>query len=140
MLRHHQFRVEIYTDLDTVTAAAQRAWQAGELRALVAAGGDGTVAELVNRTAPGLPIAVFPMGTANLLAGYLKIRQNFQPFARMLRRGAVVRLDAGRAGGRIFLLMVGCGFDAEVVERLHSTPGGAYQHVELRQTNLRVGS
>ena len=42
----------------------------------------------------------------------------------MLRRGAVVRLDAGRAGGRIFLLMVGCGFDAEVVERLHSTRGG----------------
>jgi diacylglycerol kinase family enzyme len=124
VLRHYQFQVEIYTDLDTVTAAAQRAWQAGELRALVAAGGDGTVAELVNRTAPGLPIAVFPMGTANLLAGYLQIRPNFQPFARMLRRGAVVRLDAGRAGGRIFLLMVGCGFDAEVVERLHSTRGG----------------
>src|SRR5271170_6496530 len=81
VLRHFQFRVEIFTDLDTVTTTAERAWQAGELRALVAAGGDGTVAELVNRTPAGMPIAVFPLGTANLLAGYLQIRANFQPFA-----------------------------------------------------------
>ena len=148
VLRHYQFRVDVYTDLDAVTAAADRAWQAGELRALVAAGGDGTVAELVNRTAIGLPITVFPLGTANLLAGYLNIFRAFQPFARMLRRGATVRLDAGQANGRIFLLMVGCGFDAEVVERLHSTRGGhismwsyskpifesirSYQYPELR--------
>jgi diacylglycerol kinase family enzyme len=124
VLRHYQFRVDVFTDLDAVTAAADRAWQAGELRALVAAGGDGTVAELVNRTAVGLPITVFPLGTANLLAGYLNIFRTFQPFARMLRRGATVRLDAGLANGRIFLLMVGVGFDAEVVERLHSTRGG----------------
>jgi diacylglycerol kinase (ATP) len=148
VLRHYQFRVEIFTDLDTVTSAAERAWEAGELRALVAAGGDGTVAELVNRTSVGLPIAVYPLGTANLLAGYLQIRANFQPFARMLQRGATVRLDAGRAAGRIFLLMVGCGFDAEVVHRLHANRGGhismwsyskpifesirSYQYPELR--------
>jgi diacylglycerol kinase family enzyme len=148
VLRHYQFRVDVFTDLDAVTAAADRAWRAGELRALVAAGGDGTVAELVNRTAIGLPITVFPLGTANLLAGYLNIFRAFQPFARMLRRGATVRLDAGQANGRIFLLMVGCGFDAEVVERLHSNRGGhismwsyakpifesirSYQYPELR--------
>jgi diacylglycerol kinase family enzyme len=148
VLRHYQFRVDVFTDLDAVTAAADRAWRAGDLRALVAAGGDGTVAELVNRTAIGLPITVFPLGTANLLAGYLNIFRAFQPFARMLRRGATVRLDAGQANGRIFLLMVGCGFDAEVVERLHSNRGGhismwsyakpifdsirSYQYPELR--------
>ncbi len=73
VLRHYNFRVNVFTDLDAVTTAAERAWQAGELRALVAAGGDGTVAELVNRTPLGLPIAVYPLGTANLLAGYLDI-------------------------------------------------------------------
>ena len=114
----------------------------------MAAGGDGTVAELVNRTAVGLPITVFPLGTANLLAGYLNIFRAFQPFARMLRHGATLRLDAGQANGRIFLLMVGCGFDAEVVDRLHSNRGGhismwsyakpifesirSYQYPELR--------
>ena len=102
---------------------ADRAGQAGTLRALVAAGGDGTVAELVNRTAPGVPISVFPLGTANLLAGYLGIRPNIASFCETMAAGATVNLDAGRANGRIFLLMAGCGFDGEVVERLHRVRG-----------------
>ena len=76
VLRHYRFRVNVFTDLDAVMAAADRAWRAGELRALVAAGGDGTVAELVNRTGRACRSAVFPLGTANLLAGYLSIRRD----------------------------------------------------------------
>ena len=77
VLRHYQFRVDVFTDLDAVTAAADRAWQAGELRALVAAGGDGTVAELVNRTAVGLPIAVFPLGNSQFVGRLFEHSPNF---------------------------------------------------------------
>jgi diacylglycerol kinase family enzyme len=31
----------------------------------------------------------------------------------------LLRLDAGRAGGRVFLVMMSCGFDADVVQRVH---------------------
>jgi diacylglycerol kinase family enzyme len=94
------------------------------LRAVIAAGGDGTVAEIVNRTSPQINIAVFPLGTANLLARYLGIDRNPQNLAQTIVAGNVVRLDAGRANGRIFLLMVGCGFDAYVVEQLHTARQG----------------
>jgi diacylglycerol kinase family enzyme len=118
-LRAQKLRADVLTNLDAVTAAAHEAHRSGSLRALVAAGGDGTVAELVNRTEPGLPISVFPLGTANLLAGYLGIRPDIPLFCQTLVAGRTVQLDAGRANGRIFLLMAGCGFDGEVVERLH---------------------
>src|SRR5262245_12712018 len=39
----------------------------GSLRCVVAAGGDGTFQEVLNRV-PGCPIAVFPMGNENLVA------------------------------------------------------------------------
>jgi diacylglycerol kinase family enzyme len=96
---------------------------AGELRAVVAAGGDGTVAEVANRLPADVPIAVFPLGTANLLAGHLGVDGHAPSFAQMVRAGHTQHLDAGRANGRIFLLMAGCGFDADVVRRVHRRRG-----------------
>jgi diacylglycerol kinase (ATP) len=128
-LRSRNLHVDVLTDLGQVADAANRAHAAGTLRALVAAGGDGTVAELVNRTDFGLPISVYPLGTANLLAGYLNIRPHAESFCRMICQGRTIQLDAGRAAGRIFLLMAGCGFDAEVVERLHAARQG--NHINM---------
>ena len=103
---------------------ARRLHASGRLRVAIAAGGDGTVAELVNRTEPGTPISVYPLGTANLLATYLGITADPREMTRVVSDGATIQLDAGRANGRLFLLMVGCGFDADVVERLHRHRNG----------------
>ena len=40
---------------------------------VLAAGGDGTIGDVVNRY-PGLPLATLPLGTENLLAKYLRIQ------------------------------------------------------------------
>ncbi|MGD9721683.1 MAG: diacylglycerol kinase family protein [Pirellulales bacterium] len=112
-------QVQLIHDLAHFDATAERLHEAGRLRALVAAGGDGTVAEVANRTRPGMPITVFPLGTANLLAGYLGIGRDAAAVVRTIQHGRTRRLDAGLANGRLFLLMVGCGFDADVVHRLH---------------------
>ena len=66
------------TNLDEVASAAATAQDEGRLRALVAAGGDGTLAELVNRSTADTPLAVFPLGTANLLANYLGLRRRLK--------------------------------------------------------------
>src|SRR5712691_6971376 len=47
-------------------------YEAGVLRCIVAVGGDGTLAEVINR-APGIPVALLPTGTENVLARHLRM-------------------------------------------------------------------
>jgi diacylglycerol kinase family enzyme len=110
--------------LNEVAAEAMQLHAEGNLRCLIAVGGDGTAAEIVNRTTADIPIAVYPLGTANLLANYIGVRPNPSAFAEMILDHRSLRLDAGLANGRVFLLMAGCGFDAEVVRRLHEHRSG----------------
>ena len=121
--------VQVMTDLAAVAAEAQRRHAAGSLRALVAAGGDGTVAELVNRCPPVVPLSVFPLGTENLLAKYLRIGPEAEAAAEVIATGVTLRIDAGRADGRLFLLMASCGLDADVIHRLHAQRRGHIRHL-----------
>jgi diacylglycerol kinase (ATP) len=124
LLEAEGFRAEVLSDLDKVGEMAADYHRRGDLRALVACGGDGTVAELANRTVQGLPITILPAGNENLLARYLNLGQSPEELCRTIAGGKLRCLDAGRASGRLFLLMVGCGFDAEVVRRLHQHRSG----------------
>lgn len=124
LLQQQGLHAELETDLDRITEAARQYHAQGQLRALVGVGGDGTAAELVNRTPPGLPITLFPAGNQNLLAGYLRLGSTAEAVCRTIVDGALVRLDAGKANDRVFLLMAGCGFDADVVRRVHARRKG----------------
>lgn len=108
------------------------------LRAIVSAGGDGTAETVVNVTsdveAQGgesrqTPIAVLPLGTENLLAKYLGVRPDPEQIADMITAGHTCQLDAGVANGKMFLLMLSCGFDADVVQRLHRDRQGNISHL-----------
>jgi diacylglycerol kinase (ATP) len=129
LLRQRGFQTEILTELDTVAERANRWHTDGRLRALVGVGGDGTAAELANRVAAGVPLTMLPAGNENLLARYLNLGRAPETVCQTIADGALVRLDAGKAGQRIFLLMIGCGFDAEVVRRVHDRRTG---HIRRR--------
>ena len=122
--------VEVKTDLDEVAQRANELFDQGTLRALVGVGGDGTAAELTNRTKPGVPISLLASGTANLLAKHLRYSMNPVRMAKIIVRGKTATFDVAQANGRLFLAMVGCGFDAKVVEQVHaarmSNPKGAH--------------
>lgn len=91
---------------------------------VVAAGGDGTVNEVANgllANASGgrtLPLALLPLGTANVLARELGVLRGKRATAECIRGGQPRAVAVGRANGRHFLLMAGVGFDAHVVAGL----------------------
>lgn len=119
LLRERGYRVEVQPDLAAAGALAADWQQQGELRVVVGAGGDGTAAALVNALSPGIPVTLLPCGTENLLARYYRLPRNPAALVDAIVAGQTHRLDAGVVNDRVFLLMVSCGFDADVVRRLH---------------------
>jgi diacylglycerol kinase (ATP) len=85
--------------------------------AIVAAGGDGTANEIANGLAgSSLPLAVIPLGTANVLAHEIGMPSRAAGIARVLAFGPARAIWPGEIDGRRFLMMAGIGFDARVVE------------------------
>lgn len=85
--------------------------------AVAAAGGDGTVAEVLTGLAEtGVPLGIIPQGTANLVASNLGIPGDVERAVDAIVNGATVPMDVGQLGnGRFFALIAGAGWDAEVM-------------------------
>ncbi len=84
---------------------------------VIAAGGDGTVNEVVNGIArTRTALAVLPVGTGNVWVRELKLPLRPDAAAASLNMSNIVDLDLGLAGERYFLLMAGVGFDATVTQ------------------------
>jgi diacylglycerol kinase (ATP) len=127
-LKHQGFDVHSLTDIEAVKSVVAKLAGQSQLRAVVAAGGDGTVSLLANSLPPQTPIAILPLGTENLLAKYIGLTADPKSIAEMIAHGSTVKLDSGRANGQLFLVMASCGFDADVVHRVHSQRTGHIQH------------
>jgi diacylglycerol kinase (ATP) len=86
-------------------------------RAVVAAGGDGTVAEVITGLAgTEIPLGIIPRGTANQLAANLGIPTDTERAVEVIVRGEVIPIDIGQLStGRYFALIAGAGWDAEVM-------------------------
>ncbi len=117
-LREHGITPRLYSHRDRLDRRMQNPHLRRSLLGIVAAGGDGTVGDVMNRH-EGLPIAVLPLGTENLLARYLQIPRSGRAVADLIAEGHTRRVDVGQIGGRKFLLMASFGFDADVVRRAH---------------------
>jgi diacylglycerol kinase family enzyme len=139
-LKEKGFSAELLTDLDEVTEKAKTFYAEGRLRAVVGVGGDGTAATLVNRTEPGTPVTLLAAGTANLLAKHFRLSNNPQHLAETIENGHLLTLDAGRADiagtQRLFLVMVSCGFDADIVNGVHAHREKRYSQGHKRGAHI----
>ncbi len=99
---------------------------AGGADVAIAAGGDGTVNELVNGLVGSeVALGVLPLGTGNVWAKELGCptwvplgRHLYREAAQGLLEGSTRWVDVGRANGRHFLLWTGAGFDAQVTHEV----------------------
>ena len=92
-------------------------------RLVVAAGGDGTVNEVVNGLETDATLGVLPLGTANVLARELGLPLNAEAACKRIITGQERYIDIGIATDRKgrerrFTCMAGMGFDAHVVNEV----------------------
>ncbi len=113
----------VFTDRDALKQELENETFRRETRCIVAAGGDGTVDDMINRY-PGVPLAVLAMGTENLLAKHFGMPRNGGEVAEMIAAGNVEQMDVGVINGHRFAVMASCGFDAEVIYQAHLARSG----------------
>lgn len=92
---------------------------------VVSVGGDGTLNEVVNGLQdPSTPLAMLPMGTANVLACELRLPRRVAALAAAIAAGRTRPHAIGVANGRRFLLFIGAGLDGAMVERVEQVRSG----------------
>ena len=117
-LRSEGLSVEVL-NTERPNHATELAAEAGDCL-VVAAGGDGTVNEVVNGLSRDATLGILPLGTANVLARELGLPLDAEGACRRILDGGETRVDLGVAtdsdgAERRFACMAGVGFDAKVV-------------------------
>ncbi|REJ95449.1 MAG: hypothetical protein DWQ34_05970 [Planctomycetota bacterium] len=126
-LRTLGIRPRLFSQRERLDACLQDPVHRQSLHGIVAAGGDGTILDLINRH-PGIPVGVLPLGTENLVARQFRIPRNGAAAAAIVAGGRLEPLDIGRIDGKRFAIMASAGFDAEVIHQLHQHRSGHIDH------------
>jgi len=85
-------------------------------------GGDGTINEIVDCMLDNpLPIAILPGGSANILSAELNIPRGLSAACSLIvKPHQYKKIDIGRVNDKIFLLRVGFGIEARIIENTAS--------------------
>lgn len=126
-LRCHDITPRLFARREELDERVREMTSRKHLVAVVAAGGDGTVVDVVNRH-PDVPLAVLPMGTENLLARFLRLPGSGRELGELIAAGCTRKLDVGRANGQLFTLVASAGFDAFVAHELDRNRSGHITH------------
>lgn len=105
-----------------------------------AAGGDGTVSEVVDGLVhSGVPLGIIPSGTSNVIAQELGIPLNVDKACQMLAgKPADMDVDAIQVGNQFFILAVGTGIDAKVMEKVSREGKRRFGPLAYAWTTLKV--
>ncbi|MHC5373811.1 diacylglycerol kinase [Enterococcus sp. LJL120] len=120
------YEASAYATTPEPNSAKNEARRAGELgfEVVVAAGGDGTINEVVNGLAPLATrpkILVIPAGTTNDYARALRIpRGDIKGAAEIIKRNQTVKMDIGKAAETYFINIAAGGYLTELTYEVPS--------------------
>lgn len=115
-----------------------RAFRSAGARLVVAWGGDGTINEVASELADSsIPLGIVPSGSGNGFATELGISRDPARALRDAFSGTERRIDAGEINGRLFVNLLGIGFDGHVAREFQRLAQGrrgplAYLTIGLR--------
>jgi YegS/Rv2252/BmrU family lipid kinase len=98
-----------------VVNQARRASQSDNYDLIIAAGGDGTINQVVNgMVGSNIPLGVIPCGTGNDFAGMIGMPTDIEEALIQILNGSKLYIDLGKVNNRFFINSVGAGFDGQV--------------------------
>lgn len=122
-----------------LTETARALARAGDIAAVIAAGGDGTVSAVAaGLVGTGVALGVIPLGTLNHFAKDLGIR-DLRTAIDAIAAGATRRVDVGEVNGRVFVNNSSIGLYPEMVaERDHEPHRGVRKWIAMTRAALRT--
>jgi len=108
--------MRVTSGIGDAQTVAEKAVREG-YRTIVAAGGDGTINEVVNGIAGSdVALGILPVGTMNVFAAELGLPGDLDEAWAIIRAGRTRRVDLLRANQQYFVQLAGVGLDAQVVQ------------------------
>ena len=86
---------------------------------IIAAGGDGTIHEVVNGISNNTLLGIIPMGTANIVAIEAGITNYVDHICKIINQGVTKKIFTPTINNQKFILMAGIGYDAQVVNNIN---------------------
>lgn len=116
----HDFSCAIVEGREIEAALAEAAGR-GDLDAIIAGGGDGTISTAAGICwKEGMPLGVVPAGTMNLFARSLKLPLDVEEVLEVLAAGTVRNADIASANGRAYIHQYSVGLHARMVRLRNS--------------------
>ncbi|MGN6550109.1 MAG: diacylglycerol/lipid kinase family protein [Pararhizobium sp.] len=116
----HDFSCAIVEGREVESALAEAAGR-GDLDAIIAGGGDGTISTAAGICwKEGMPLGVVPAGTMNLFARSLKLPLDVEEVLEVLAAGTVRNADIASANGRAYIHQYSVGLHARMVRLRNS--------------------
>lgn len=85
---------------------------------IIAAGGDGTINEVINGIKDDTKLGIIPLGTANILAIEARIKNDVESICKSIENGTTKKIFISNINNKKFFLMAGIGYDGDIVHNM----------------------